>query len=64
MEGLLQRIYTTSNTTKKDSFGTTLKKNFTKDFLQFSTKRALCTLGHIFNKVYGGKGPNPDTFET
>ena len=53
MEGLLQRVGTTSDPKKKDSFGTS--------YLGFSAKRVLCALGHIFNKIKMRIAQKPDT---
>ena len=54
MQGLLKRIRRASDTTKRDSFGALKKKILPRIFLTFSAKRALCALGHIFNKVKRG----------
>ena len=52
MQGLLRRIVTTSNATKKDLFSYTfLKKCPTRDLFKVSGQRVLWALEHIFNKV-------------
>ena len=46
---------TTSDATKKDSFGTVFwKKILPKGFLKYGAKKVLCTLEYIFNKVDRG----------
>ena len=52
MQGLLQRIGTTSDATSKAlNFR---KKPYLGFFLKYSNKRVLRVLGHIFNKVNRG----------
>ena len=46
---------TTSDATKKDSFGTVFwKKILPKGFLKYGAKKVLCTLEYVFNKVDRG----------
>ena len=55
MQGLLQRIVTTSDATKKDFCGTTFTKNVQpRTFFKFNAKKALFALRHIFKKVNSG----------
>ena len=45
MQGLLDRIETTSDATRKDSFFTTFKKKlYTGRLFKFSARRVLCAL--------------------
>ena len=52
MQGLLDRIETTSDATKKDSFFTTFKKKlYIGRLFKFSARRVLCALWYILNKA-------------
>ena len=65
MQGLLQKIQTTSDTTKKKSFGTTfLKKVLPWILFKLSAKRVICDLGNILNEVNRGIVQKPDAVGT
>ena len=65
MQDLLHKIGTTSDATKKDSFGATfLEKFIPRIFLKFSTIRALSDIEHIFNKFNRGIVQKPDAVGT
>ena len=50
---------------KKDSIGITIYKNILpRFFVNFSCKKGLWLLGHIFNKVNGGTVQKPDEVGT
>ena len=55
IQGVLQRIGTTSDAIKRVSFAITFYKDILpRFFLKFNIKRVLWPLGHIFSKVNGG----------
>ena len=65
MQGLLLRIGTASDATKKGVFWHYILKNILpKVFFKFRAKKVLCSLGHVFNKVNRGIVQKPDEVRT